>query len=129
MIVWDSRGGEIRRFSEHKAAIKALAWSPHVSGVLASGGGSNDKTIKLWNVKTGNRIASVDTGSQVCAMQFSKSVNELVSTHGYSRNQIEIWKVPEMQNLATLNGHSSRVLYLDISPNGETIVTAAADET
>jgi len=37
--------------------------------------------------------------------------------------------VPEMQNLATLTGHTSRVLYLDISPGGESIVTAAADET
>ena len=129
VIVWDQRGGEIRRFSEHKAAIKALAWSPHQNGLLASGGGSNDKTIKLWNIKTGNKISSTDTGSQVCALEFSKSVDELVSTHGYSQNQIEIWKVPEMQNLATLTGHTSRVLYLDISPGGESIVTAAADET
>jgi len=97
--------------------------------LLASGGGSNDKTIKLWNIKTGNKISSTDTGSQVCALEFSKSVDELVSTHGYSQNQIEIWKVPEMQNLATLTGHTSRVLYLDISPGGESIVTAAADET
>ena len=62
-------------------------------------------------------------------MKWSKSVNELVSTHGYSRNQIEIWKAPEMVNVATLSGHTSRVLYLDASPNGENIVTASADET
>jgi len=130
LIVWDcSKGVEMSRFSEHKAAIKALDWSPHQNGLLASGGGSSDKTIKLWNVKTGYRVHSVDTGSQVCALKFSKSVNELVSTHGFSRNQIEIWKTPDMLNIATLNGHRSRVLYLDDSPSGESIVTASADET
>jgi len=112
VIAWDiTKGQELRRFSEHTAAIKAIDWSPHQNGLLASGGGSSDKCIKLWNIKTGDRVSSVDTGSQVCALKFGKSVNELVSTHGYSRNQIEIWKCNELVNIATLTGHSSRVLY------------------
>lgn len=31
--------------------------------------------------------------------------------------------------MATLTGHSSRVLFLAMSPSGETIVTGAGDET
>ena len=34
-----------------------------------------------------------------------------------------------MKRLATLTGHSYRVLYLSISPDGETIVSGAGDET
>lgn len=34
-----------------------------------------------------------------------------------------------MQRLATLTGHSYRVLYLAMSPDGSTIVTGAGDET
>jgi cell division cycle 20-like protein 1 (cofactor of APC complex) len=34
----------------------------------------------------------VDTGSQVCNLAWSKHSSELVSTHGYSQNQIIIWK-------------------------------------
>lgn len=30
-------------FKDHIAAVKALAWSPHQSNVLASGGGTTDK--------------------------------------------------------------------------------------
>ena len=56
-------------------------------------------------------------------------MNELVSTHGYSLNQIIIWKYPKMQKIATLTGHTFRVLYLAMSPEGETIVTGAGDET
>lgn len=48
-----------------------------------------------------------------------KNVNELVSTHGYSLNQVIIWKYPTMQKLAALTGHSYRVLYLAGSPDGK----------
>ena len=34
-----------------------------------------------------------------------------------------------MRKLATLTGHNLRVLYLAMSPDGETIVTGAGDET
>lgn len=60
---------------------------------------------------------------------FSKNVNEIVSTHGYSDNAIVVWKYPSMKKIATLTGHSYRVLYLAMSPDGESIVTGAGDET
>lgn len=52
-----------------------------------------------------------------------------MSTHGYSDNAIVVWKYPSMKKLATLKGHTYRVLYLAMSPDGETIVTGAGDET
>lgn len=35
-----------------------------------------------------------------------------VSTHGYSQNQILVWKYPALTQVAKLTGHSYRVLYL-----------------
>lgn len=130
IFVWDGLDTKpLHKFSEHSAAVKALAWSPHQRGILASGGGTADKTIKVWNTLTGTRINNVETGSQVCNLIWSKNSNELVSTHGYSRNQIIVWKYPSMQQVAQLTGHTYRVLYLSLSPDGETIVTGAGDET
>ena len=54
-------------------------------------------------------------------------MNEIVSTHGYSQNQIVVWKYPSMSKLTTLVGHSTRVLYLATSPDGQTVVTGAGD--
>jgi cell division cycle 20-like protein 1 (cofactor of APC complex) len=65
----------------------------------------------------------------VCNLIWLRSLNELVSTHGYSRYQIVVWKYPSMQQIAQLTGHTSRVHYLSLSPDGETIVTGAGDET
>lgn len=119
----------LHKFSSHKAAVKAIAWSPHQSGLLASGGGTADRCIKFWNAKAGTEINSVDTGSQVCSLMWSKSTNELVSTHGYSDNAVMVWKYPSLKRISTLTGHNLRVLYLAMSPDSETIVTGAGDET
>ncbi|KAJ5124797.1 uncharacterized protein N7515_008622 [Penicillium bovifimosum] len=130
LMVWDKLNETpLYRFSEHTAAVKAIAWSPHQRNLLASGGGTADRTIKFWNTQTGSMIKEVDTGSQVCNLSWSKNSDEIISTHGYSQNQIVIWKYPRMEQIVSLTGHTFRVLYLAMSPDGETIVTGAGDET
>ena len=129
VIVWNQAGQPINKFSDHKAAVKAIAWSPHQHGLLATGGGTADRMIKMRNIFDGEIICSEDTGSQVCNLQFSKSLHEVVSTHGYSQNEINVWSYPNMKKVATLKGHTHRVLYLATSPDGSTIVTGAGDET
>jgi len=113
----------------HNAAVKAIAWSPFNHNLLASGGGTADKCIRFWNMNNYQNTHCLDTGSQVCNLVFSKNSNELISTHGYSLNQINLWKLPHMGKVTTLTGHSFRVLYLGISPDGQSIVTGAGDET
>ena len=41
-------------FLKHSAAVKALAWSPHQHGLLVSGGGTADRTIRFWNTVSGD---------------------------------------------------------------------------
>lgn len=135
LLVWDNTSSStLYRFSEHVAAVKAITWNTHQHGILASGGGTADKKIRFWNTLTGSLLSEVDTGSQVCNLMWSKNSNELVSTHGFSQasqvqNQVCVWKYPSMQQVATLTGHTYRVLYLAMSPDGQTIVTGAGDET
>lgn len=130
LFVWNQHSTQpVLKYCEHTAAVKAIAWSPHLHGLLASGGGTADRCIRFWNTTTNSHLSCMDTGSQVCNLVWSKNVNELVSTHGYSQNQIIVWRYPTMSKLATLTGHSYRVLYLAISPDGQTIVTGAGDET
>jgi len=125
--VIDSRNPEtpIHKFAEHTAAVKAITWSPHQHGLLASGGGTADRCIRFWNTLSGVSLNKIDTGSQVCNMAWSQNCNEIVSTHGYSLNQIVVWRYPSMSKVATLTGHTYRVLYLALSPDGSTAVTGA----
>ncbi|KAI4299561.1 hypothetical protein L6164_033005 [Bauhinia variegata] len=130
LLVWNQHSQQpTLRLTEHTAAVKAIAWSPHQNGLLASGGGTADRCIRFWSTTNGHQLNCIDTGSQVCNLAWSTNVNELVSTHGYSQNQIMVWKYPSMTKVATLTGHTMRVLYLATSPDGQTIVTGAGDET
>eukprot|EP00457_Paulinella_chromatophora_P002951 gb/GEZN01002956.1/.p1 GENE.gb/GEZN01002956.1/~~gb/GEZN01002956.1/.p1 ORF type:complete len:596 (-),score=32.86 gb/GEZN01002956.1/:363-2150(-) len=131
LLIWNVRASDptVHFEGEHNAAVKAIAWSPHQHGLIASGGGTADRCIRFWNTLSGTALHSVDTGSQVCNLMWSTSVDEIVSTHGYSLNQIVVWNYATMQPLVTLTGHTFRVIYLAMSPDGQTIVTGAGDET
>jgi cell division cycle 20-like protein 1 (cofactor of APC complex) len=130
LLVWDKMNDTpTLKLNDHTAAVKAIAWSPHQHGLLASGGGTADRHIRFWNTISGAPLNAIDTGSQVCNLAWSKTSNKLVSTHGYSQNQVVVWKYPSITPLATLTGHTSHVLYLAMSPNGQTVVTGAGDET
>ncbi|KAK9070554.1 hypothetical protein SSX86_010956 [Deinandra increscens subsp. villosa] len=94
------------KLTEHTAVVKAIAWSPHQSNLLVSGGGTADRCICFCNTASGNQLNYVDTRSQVCNLAWSKNLNELVSTHGYSQNQIMMWKYPTLAKVATLTGHT-----------------------
>ena len=95
--------------------------------------GTADRTIRVWNTTTGTCLKSVDTGSQVCAIQWSinAGVKELVSSHGFSDNQLILWKYSnaKLTKVQEFHGHTSRVLHLARSPDGSTICSASADET
>ncbi|ESQ37523.1 hypothetical protein EUTSA_v10002840mg, partial [Eutrema salsugineum] len=129
--VWDrcSTTQWLHRLEEHTAAVKALAWCPFQSSLLATGGGGGDRTIKLWNNRTGACLNSIDTGSQVSSLLWSKNERELLSSHGFTQNQLTLWKYPSMVKMAELTGHTSRVLYMAQSPDGCTVASAAGDET
>lgn len=119
----------LHRLEEHTAAVKALAWCPFQGNLLASGGGGGDRTIKFWNTHTGACLNSVDTGSQVCSLLWNKNERELLSSHGFTQNQLTLWKYPSMVKIAELTGHTSRVLFMAQSPDGCTVASAAGDET
>ncbi|CAA6675740.1 unnamed protein product [Spirodela intermedia] len=118
-----SQGPWIHRFDKHASAAKALAWCPFQSNLLASGGGGYDRCIKLWDTENGACLNSVDTGSQVCSVLWSKKEKGLLSSHGFGQNQLTLWKYHSFGKIIALTDHTSR------SPDGCTVASAAGDET
>ena len=65
-MVWEKDATvPLYKFRDHNAAVKAIDWNPHQSGILASGGGTADRHIRFWNTTTGVSVGATDTGSQV----------------------------------------------------------------
>ncbi|KAK2822407.1 hypothetical protein Q5P01_022472 [Channa striata] len=137
VFIWPSvsEGGSrnssqsVHSWSEHQGAVKALAWCPWQPSILASGGGTSDRHIRIWNVNSGSCISSLDTRSQISSLVFAPNYKELVSAHGYDQNNIVISKFPSLSKVAELNGHEDRVLNLTLSPDNSTIASVAGDET
>lgn len=128
--IWDVNGTEpLHVLRESQAAVKALAWCPFERNLLATGGGTADRHIRFYNSQTGSVLNSIDTKSQVCSLQWSAREKEIVSSHGFSQNQLCVWKYPTMALVGELTGHTSRILHTAVSPDGTTVCSAAADET
>ncbi|KAM3654185.1 cell division cycle protein 20 homolog [Ammospiza maritima maritima] len=119
----------VQTFTQHQGAVKAVAWCPWQMNVLATGGGTSDRHIRIWNVCSGACLSAVDTCSQVTFILWSTNYKELISGHGFAQNQLVIWKYPRMNKVAELQGHTDRILILTMSPDGTSVASAAADET
>jgi cell division cycle 20-like protein 1 (cofactor of APC complex) len=129
VFIWDKRSKKhFHCFHGHNSAVKALAWSSHKNDILASGGGNQDRKICIWNVQSGKQVHVINTGSQVCNLTWSNNSKELISTHGIPENNIAMWSYPNLIQIASLCGHTQRVLYLTMSPNKTTIATAGGED-
>ena len=112
LCLWDvnqsTRPAPRFTLTDHQAAVKALAWSPHDRNLLATGGGTADRCIKFWNAQTGSLLNSIDTGSQVCALQWNRHEKEILSSHGFAQNQLCLWKYPTMAKVKEVRACESR---------------------
>lgn len=118
--------------SNHKAAVKALSWCPSQLNLLATGGGSTDKTINFWNTTTGARVNTIETGSQISSLNWGYANGtgmEIVATHGFPTNNISLFNYPTLQKTGEISGaHDSRILSGCLSPDNLTLATVAGDE-
>lgn len=109
----------------HVSFIHSMSWSPRDPNLIATAGGQYDKSIKIWNVQTGQVQKEVNTGAQICNMFWSKTYNELITTQGYPTNysSVMVWNESDLKLTGSIKGHKDRVIYAAISPNQTTLAT------
>lgn len=113
----------------HQAAVKAMNWCPWKRHVLGTGGGSKDKSIKIYSCDCNKLIKNINTGSQVCSLIWNEKEKEIISSHGFNKNQIIIWNYEKSKKICELKGHMNRVLYMTKSPDENVICSGSGDET
>jgi len=131
VCIWENATSQtpLHTLREHHAAVKALKWCPWQRSVLATGGGTADRQVCLWNASSGRLLMSADTESQVTGVLWSPQERELLTAHGYSRNQLSLWAYPSLVKKTDLEGHTGRLLGLAQSPDGSMVCSSSADET
>ncbi len=106
--------------------ITALAFSPD-GKTLASAAGFGEKTIRLWDVATGQEIRPALEGhdSFVSSIVFLPDGKRLAS--GSGDQTIRIWDVTTRECLDVLRGHTLEVYRLALLPNSNLLASGSKD--
>ena len=67
------------------AAVKAIAFAPWQSTLLAAGGGSNDRCIHFFHTLSGANLATIECHAQVTSLVWSEKRKEIASTFGFAQ--------------------------------------------
>lgn len=90
----------------HAAAVKAIAFAPWQPSLLATGGGSNDRTIHFFHTPSGACLATINVFAQVTSLIWSKTRRELVATFGFAQPEhpyrIAIFAWPSCEQIAAI---------------------------
>lgn len=114
----------------HKQDVKAVAITAD-SQKIASG--SFDGQIKIWNLKTGELIQSLNAHSQageiISSLAISPDGKTLVSGADSFQKNIKIWDLATGELLSTLNAKNLGVSVVAISPDSQILASGGSDGT
>ena len=126
--LWDIQTGSLLNTFPEKVGVEALAFSPD-GQFLASGGGFKDPTIRLWNVRTGEKRFTL-TGhtknpttahtSDIYSVAFAPD-GTLLASGGI--DGVRLWNPTTGQTLAVLTENASSVSVVAFSSDGRTLAS------
>ena len=89
------------------AAVKAMAFCPWQRGLLAAGGGSNDRAIHFFHTISGASLAMIECAAQVTSLVWSTRRREIVATFGFASQpehpyRIAVYAWPSCQQVLAI---------------------------
>lgn len=113
-----------RTLTEHTDRITSVAISPDGQTLVS---GSNDKTIKIWQLNTGKLIRSFkgDSGA-ISSVAISGDGNFLAAgSHDTPRSNVKVCNLKTGNLIHTLLGHHKPVNCIAISPDTQILASAS----
>ncbi|KAF9087146.1 WD domain protein, partial [Mortierella sp. GBA35] len=126
---------KVRDFGGHDWTVTALAFSPENDQLASS---SEDKLVKVWNIKTGALEHTIGGQSETVASVVYSPKGHLIAAASYD-NFVRLYDIPDrdpdQSNIDVcsvafiLKGHTGAVKSVTFSPSGLLIATASYDLT
>ena len=111
-------------FEGHTATVNAIAFS--TDGKQAASG-SDDRTIRIWEVPAGRLLASLDNNSEVYAVAFSSDGKFLLS--GGRDRVLRLWDLQKRKQVRVFQGHTDSVRCVAFSADGKRAVSGGDDRS
>jgi WD40 repeat protein len=108
------------------AAIKTIAISPDLPIVAT---GSEDTTIRLWNIDTGEGLGILKGHQQsIDTLVFHPHQSGLLYSSGKD-GLIKLWNINTAAELISIDSQQAKINALAISPDGQLLLSASRDRT
>lgn len=115
----------VKTLEGHTGEIVSVALSDDASSIVT---GSSDRTVKVWSLKTGQLLSSLNHDDRVRSVAISGNGKYIViGCDNYS--YAEVWDRESEQLVYTLHGHRGRISSVAISTCGRYVVTGSYDGT
>ncbi|MDX2263668.1 MAG: WD40 repeat domain-containing protein [Hyphomicrobiales bacterium] len=118
----------IHTLEGHEDVVNAVAVSSDAKTVVS---GSEDKTVKLWEVETGKLIRTFAGSTSVNAVAILPDGKTIVSGSGEYRendDNVRLWEAGTGKLIRTLGGHGDLVTAVAVTGDGKTIVSGSCDQ-
>jgi serine/threonine protein kinase len=109
----------------HSGSVWSVALSSNGQTVVS---GSEDKTIKVWNLNNGQLLRTL-AGHADAVRSLTLSSNGQILASGSGDKTIKLWNLQTGAQIRTFFGHSGPVWSVAISPDGQTLVSGSEDST
>jgi serine/threonine protein kinase len=127
IAVWDAAttSGPFGVLDAHDSAVQSLAFGMSGSKpVLASG--SADKTLKIWNLETLDRVRTYrGHRDYVTAVALSSGGKEVASAS--LDGNVRIWSARSSRLTRSLSGHEGRASAIAFAPSGDVLASGGSD--
>ncbi|EUC38972.1 hypothetical protein COCCADRAFT_32020 [Bipolaris zeicola 26-R-13] len=116
------------------AAVKAMAFCPWQRGLIAIGGGSNDRCIHFYHTRSGTCLATIDCAAQVTSLIWSQTRREIAATFGFAQPEhpyrVAVFAWPSCEQLVAVPWYDeNRALCAIAYPGGPTSGAQLEDDS
>ncbi|XP_048570691.1 U4/U6 small nuclear ribonucleoprotein PRP4-like protein [Triticum urartu] len=125
--VWDLRSGRLYcTLIGHVKPVLGVSFSPNGHLVATA---SEDNFCRIWDLRTRQMVYSIPAHkSLISHVKFEPQEGYYLATSSYD-SKAALWSTRDYKPIKSLAGHESKVTSLDISGDGQHIVTVSHDRT
>ena len=117
--------GLLRTLKGHSSSVNAVAVTADGKQAIS---GSNDKTLKVWDLTTGKELFTLQGhSSSVNAVAVTADGKRAIS--GSNDNTLKVWDLTTGKELFTLQGHSRSVKSVAVTADGKRAISVSNDKT